>query len=71
MRIWRAIRLVGSGVPVAVRLPVKYLHAPWQAPLQVLQAANIELGRTYPQPLVDIKASRTRALNALATLRES
>lgn len=51
-------------VPELAALPDKYLFKPWEAPLKLLQHAGIELGVTYPQPIVDIKASRQAALAA-------
>jgi deoxyribodipyrimidine photo-lyase len=51
--------------PELAALPDKYIHAPWQAPPEVLQAANLTLGSTYPLPMIDHKSARTRALQAL------
>lgn len=45
-------------------LPNKYLFRPWEAPPDILKKANIHLGQTYPLPIVDIKASRQKALEA-------
>ena len=56
-------------VPELADLPRKYLYAPWTAPYDVLKAANIELGKTYPHPIVDVKASRLAALDAFASLK--
>lgn len=49
-------------VPELARVPDKHLHAPWLAPADVLAAAGVVLGRTYPRPVVDLAAGRTRAL---------
>jgi len=35
-------------VPELARLPAAHIHAPWQAPPAVLQAAGVVLGDTYP-----------------------
>ena len=51
-------------VPELAQLPAKYIHEPWMAPAQILAAAGIKLGINYPQPIVDIKQSRERALAA-------
>ena len=51
-------------VPELAQLPAKYIHEPWMAPAQILAAAGIKLGLNYPQPIVDIKQSRERALAA-------
>lgn len=49
-------------VPELARLPTKALFAPWEADSATLGQAGVVLGRTYPQPVVDLKASRERAL---------
>jgi deoxyribodipyrimidine photo-lyase len=56
-------------VPEIAGLPDKYLHSPWQAPAAVLAEAGIELGLDYPRPMVDLKASRERALAAFQSTR--
>jgi deoxyribodipyrimidine photo-lyase len=51
-------------VPELARLPAPWIHKPWQAPPAVLLAAEIELGRTYPHPIVSHPISRQIALDA-------
>jgi deoxyribodipyrimidine photo-lyase len=50
-------------------MPKKYLHKPWDAPNDVLASANVRLGENYPEPLVDLKQSRQRALDAFAQVK--
>jgi deoxyribodipyrimidine photo-lyase len=57
-------------LPELKGLPKKYLFRPWEAPLDVLEKANITLGKTYPLPIVDIKQSRVRALDAYAQTKD-
>ncbi len=56
-------------VPELAALPARWVHAPWKAPAHALREAGIELGRTYPAPVVDHVAARARALEALAAMR--
>ena len=56
-------------VPELAGLPDKVLHAPWTADAAVLKQAGVELGRTYPKPIVDHARARQRALDALQALR--
>jgi deoxyribodipyrimidine photo-lyase len=56
-------------VPELATLPNKYIHAPWLAPASVLQTANVELGRSYPLPMVDHKSAREQALEAYGLMK--
>jgi len=51
-------------VPELQQLPDKFIHSPWLAPQSVLLESNITLGQDYPEPIVDLKASRIKALAA-------
>ncbi len=50
-------------------MPDKYLHNPWDASEAMLKAAGIRLGQTYPKPIVDLKLSRQKALEAFKALK--
>jgi deoxyribodipyrimidine photo-lyase len=56
-------------VPELARLDATYLHAPWEAPHDVLDTAGVRLGDTYPMPIVDLAQGRVRALDAYAGIR--
>ena len=56
-------------IPELEQLSSKYLFSPWEAPIEVLREANIELGSDYPEPIVDLIKSRDRALEAFSTIR--
>ena len=58
-------------VPELRFLHPKYIGAPFAAPPEILRAANITLGKSYPHPIVDAKQSRLDALAAFATLKEA
>ena len=51
-------------LPELRALPTKCLVAPWEAPALVLKEAGVELGTTYPHPIVDLAQSRKEALDA-------
>ncbi|HET9694254.1 MAG TPA: deoxyribodipyrimidine photo-lyase [Steroidobacteraceae bacterium] len=57
-------------LPELARLPDAWIHRPWQAPPDVLAAARVTLGTTYPRPIVDFAKSRRDALAAYARIRE-
>ncbi len=56
-------------LPELARLPDRWLHCPFAAPREVLAAAAVRLGSDYPAPVVDLAASRERALGAWQRLR--
>ena len=56
-------------VPELARLPHAYIHRPATAPSQVLGEAGVELGHTYPRPIVDHAEARERALLAFKGLK--
>ena len=58
-------------VPELAKLPAKYLHDPHSAPANVLEAAGVKLGETYPEPVVDLKQSREAALDAYQQIKVS
>lgn len=58
-------------VTEVAKLPKKYLHKPWEAPITVLRDAGMTLGSTYPHPIVDHKTARDRALQAFKSLSET
>ncbi len=62
-------RYVRRWLPQLAGLPNRYLHSPWEAPSDVLEATGIELGSAYPMPLVDLGQSRKAALAAYDTIR--
>lgn len=58
-------------VPELKDLPSKHIHAPHEAPEEVLKAANITLGKEYPYPLVDHKKMREEALKRYEKIKKS
>ena len=56
-------------VPEIARLPDRYLHHPWDAPAAILAAAGVELGTSYPKPMVEHRAARQAALDAYGSIK--
>ncbi len=55
-------------IPELAKLPNKYLFKPWEAPDAILNSAGVILGKTYPKPIVDLKFSRNKAIEAYKTI---
>ena len=56
-------------IPELEALPIKFLFNPWEAPKDILDAANIVLGEDYPKPIIDLKKSREKALAAFKSIK--
>lgn len=56
-------------VPELAKLPNKWIHHPWEAPKEVLEEAGVELGKTYPEPIVEHRASREEALKRFQKIK--
>jgi deoxyribodipyrimidine photo-lyase len=57
--------------PELAKLPDKWLHQPNAAPAEILCAAGIELGHTYPRPVVSHAIAREVALEAFARTKSA
>ncbi|WP_435390887.1 cryptochrome/photolyase family protein [Jeotgalibacillus haloalkalitolerans] len=58
-------------VPELKTMPAKHIHDPSGAPDDVLEEAGIVIGEDYPEPVVDHKAARQRALDRYDDVKKS
>ena len=56
-------------VPEIANLPNSFIHSPWTASPLELAGAGLRLGESYPLPIVNLKETRRRALDAFAALK--
>ena len=56
-------------VPELSLLPNNYLFKPWEASKEILNRSSVELGKTYPFPIVDLRETREIALNSYNVIR--
>ena len=57
-------------LPELSRLPNRHIHAPWEAGEAVLRKAGVKLDENYLRPIIDLRASRERALAAWNAMRQ-
>jgi len=57
--------------PELAKLPARWIHQPAAAPKEILLAAGVEIGRTYPQPMVSHVIAREVALEAFARMKSA
>ena len=57
-------------IPEIAQLSHRTIHQPWMASREELFRAGVQLGTTYPEPIVDHAEARVRALEAFAKLKE-
>lgn len=57
-------------VPELAGLPAELIHRPAEAPAAALRAAGVELGKTYPEPIVEHALARDRFLKIAASYLE-
>jgi|AntRauTorckE6833_2_1112554.scaffolds.fasta_scaffold01222_7 deoxyribodipyrimidine photo-lyase len=47
------------------------IHAPWEKESDIQEKYKVVLGKDYPKPMVDLKATRDRALSAYEKIKEN
>ena len=64
-------KFIRKYVPALTKLSNKAIHAPWlAAPLELI-AAGVEMGKTYPYPVVKHDQARTLTLQRYAVVKKS
>jgi deoxyribodipyrimidine photo-lyase len=64
-------KFIRKYLPQLAGLQGKALHSPWEATPLELAAANVELGRSYPRPLVRHDEARARTLARYAVVKKT
>nr|WP_278277070.1 deoxyribodipyrimidine photo-lyase [Sulfobacillus thermosulfidooxidans] len=62
---------IKTWLPVLSKLPLSLVHAPWQAPSDVLASFGVFLGDNYPYRIVRHDQARARALKAYTALKNA
>lgn len=58
-------------VPELAGLPDGYIHAPWEAERKILTDAHVNLGESYPRPMISLSEGRKRALAAYEMIKKA
>lgn len=58
-------------VPELAGLPAEHIHAPWEAPADVLARAGVTIGKTYPRPIIAHEKGRQQALAAYEEVKRA
>jgi deoxyribodipyrimidine photo-lyase len=58
-------------VPELKDMPARFLNKPWEADAETLAAADVVLGETYPEPVVEHKPAREAALAAYQAMKNA
>jgi deoxyribodipyrimidine photo-lyase len=56
-------------IPELANLPAAWIHQPQAAPVEILRKAGVELGRTYPHPIISHAIAREVALEVFTKFR--
>lgn len=57
-------------VPELSRVPLEYIHHPWNAPKNVLEKAGVVLGVAYPCPITTVAESRAAVDHAYGVVQK-
>jgi len=55
--------------PELAKLPAKWIHQPHKAPSEILRGAGVEIGRNYPEPVINHHTAREVALEAYSKIK--
>jgi deoxyribodipyrimidine photo-lyase len=58
-------------VPELANMPAQHIHAPWDAPADILRRAGVALGETYPRPIIAHDEGRRQALAAYEAVKSA
>lgn len=58
-------------IPELRRLPNKFIHQPWLAPLDIQEYHDCIIGQKYPSPMIDLARASQINCNRMKSIRDS
>ena len=58
-------------LPELKSVPDRFIHTPWKMSLEEQNSSNCLIGEDYPEPIIDLKFSRQRTLDAYRQARNN
>jgi len=62
---------VKKWVPELCKVPIKFIHKPWEMEFKFQEAIQTIIGKNYPKPIVVHEEARKAALNAFQSLKKN
>jgi len=58
-------------IPELYRVPAKYIHSPWEMPIELQSQIGCLIGHDYPPPIIDHQYAKDRTLAAYKAAKET
>jgi deoxyribodipyrimidine photo-lyase len=62
---------VTKWIPELSPVSLKYLHNPWEMPIELQKSCGVVIGRHYPDPIIDHKFARERTLERFRLAKDA
>jgi len=56
-------------IPELANVPNHYIHSPWEMPIDIQEKSHCEIGKDYPNPIIDHNYAKQRTLRAYKMMK--